>query len=117
MTQLHPWCQQREVVEYCKKNSIVIEAYAPIVRNQKADDKTLKAIAEKHGKTTAQVLLRYCLQKAWAPLPKSDNPERIAQNANIYDFALGDEDVQSLDDVGEKEAEALVLAVDNKKIS
>ncbi|KAK4615958.1 hypothetical protein CLAFUW4_10104 [Fulvia fulva] len=115
--ELHPWCQQREVVDYCHKNGIAVEAYCPLVRNKRADDKTLKSIAEKHGKSTAQVLLRYCLQKAWAPLPKSDNPDRIAQNANIYDFALSDEDVQSLDDVGEKEAEALVVAVDNKKIS
>lgn len=86
------------------------------MRNKKANDKTLKSIAEKHGKSTAQVLLRYCLQKAWAPLPKSDNPERIAQNASIYDFALSDEDVSSLDDVGEKEPEALVVAVDNQKL-
>ncbi|KAK4499864.1 hypothetical protein PRZ48_008050 [Zasmidium cellare] len=114
---LHPWCQQREVVEFCHKNGIAVEAYCPLVRNQKANDSTLKAIAEKHGKSTAQVLLRYCLEKAWSPLPKSDNPERIKQNASIYDFALDQDDISKLDAQDQGSSGALVVAVDNKKTS
>lgn len=110
--QLHPWLQQREIVDYCRQNNIVIEAYCPLVRNQKANDPTLKTIAEKHGKSTAQVLVRYCLQKEWVPLPKSDNPGRIAQNADVYDFAVSEEDMGGLD--GQKQEPALVMAVDNQ---
>lgn len=110
--ELHPWCQQREVVDYCHKNNIVVEAYCPLVRNQKADDPTLKSVGEKHQKSTQQVLLRYCLQKNWVPLPKSDNKKRIAQNADLFDFELDQQDMEKLD--GQKQEPALVVAVDNK---
>ncbi|KAK0942662.1 hypothetical protein LTR29_005749 [Friedmanniomyces endolithicus] len=110
--ELHPWLQQREIVEYCHKNGIVVEAYCPLVRNQKADDPTLNEVAKKHGKTTAQVLVRYCIDKGWSPLPKSDNPGRIAQNADVFDFQLGKEDLEKLDAMPQETP--LVLAVDNK---
>lgn len=110
--QLHPWLQQKEIVEYCHKNSIIVQAYCPLVRNQKAQDHTLKSIAERHGKSTAQVLIRYCLEKNWVPLPKSDNPGRIAQNADVYDFALSKEDMKMLD--GQDQEPPLVMSVDNK---
>lgn len=112
--ELHPWNQQREVVKYCEQNGIVLEAYCPLVRNQKANDPVLTSIAEKHSKTTAQVLLRYCLQKSWAPLPKSDNAERIAQNADLYGFKLDDEDMKQLDAQDQNGKGALVLAVSNE---
>jgi diketogulonate reductase-like aldo/keto reductase len=104
--------QQREIVDYCHRNNIIVEAYCPLVRNQKANDPALSSIAEKHGKTTAQILIRYCLQKNWAPLPKSDNPGRIAQNADVYGFELDKEDMEKLD--GLPQEAALVVAVDNK---
>jgi len=110
--ELHPWLQQREVVEYCQKNGIAVEAYCPLVRNQKAEDKTLNEIAKKHSKTTAQVLIRYCIQKNWSPLPKSDNPGRIAQNADVFNFELGKDDMEKLD--AQPQEAALVLAVDNE---
>lgn len=113
--ELHPWLQQREVVDYCHKNGIVVEAYCPLVRNQKANDSTLNEIAKRHGKTTAQVLVRYCIQKGWSPLPKSDNPGRIAQNAGVFDFELGKEDMEKLD--SQPQEAPLVLAVDNKATS
>ena len=113
--ELHPWLQQREVVEYCQKNGIVVEAYCPLVRNQKANDPTLNEVAKKHGKTTAQVLVRYCIEKGWSPLPKSDNPGRIAQNADVFDFALGKDDMEKLDAVPQEAP--LVIAVDNTTTS
>jgi diketogulonate reductase-like aldo/keto reductase len=113
--ELHPWLQQREVVDYCHKNGIAVEAYCPLVRNQKKDDVTLNEVAKKHGKTTAQVLVRYCIEKGWSPLPKSDNPGRIAQNADVFDFSLGKDDMEKLDAVPQEPA--LVLAVDNKSKS
>ena len=99
-------------MQYCLKNNIVVEAYCPLVRNQKADDPTLSSIAKKKGKMTQQVLLRYCLQKNWIPLPKSDNPTRIGQNADIFDFELDQDDMEKLD--GQKQEPALVVAVENK---
>jgi len=110
--ELHPWLQQREVVEYCQRNGIVVEAYCPLVRNAKANDKTLNEVADKHKKSTAQVLVRYCIEKNWSPLPKSDNPGRIKQNSEVFDFKLDQEDMTKLDSVPQEAA--LVLAVDNK---
>ncbi|UNI15304.1 hypothetical protein JDV02_001847 [Purpureocillium takamizusanense] len=111
--ELHPWMQQREIVEYCHNHGIVVEAYAPLVRNLKADDPTLFKIAEKHSVSPNQVLVRYSLQKGWVPLPKSDTPERIAANANVFGFSLSDEDMAALDGLDQGPAGAIVQAVDN----
>jgi len=102
--QLHPWCQQREVVDYCTKNGVVVEAYCPLVRNQKADDKTLNEIANKYNKTTGHILIRYCIEKGWSPLPKSDTPSRIKANADVFGWSIDKEDMAKLDglDDGDK---------------
>ncbi|KAI9719117.1 MAG: hypothetical protein M1812_003747 [Candelaria pacifica] len=111
--ELHPWCQQRTIATYCHQNSIVIESYSPLVRNNKAHDPTLKTLSSKYDKTTAQILIRYALQKNWVPLPKSDTPDRIVANADVYGFELGKEDMQTLDDLDEGERGAIVQAVKN----
>ncbi|KAL9618565.1 MAG: hypothetical protein Q9160_006749 [Pyrenula sp. 1 TL-2023] len=111
--ELHPWCQQREIVQYCKEKGIVVQAYCPIVRNLKAYDPTLLKLAEKYKKSTSQVLIRYCLQKDWVPLPKSDNPERIVANADVYDFDISTEDMDLLDSLDEGADGAIVTAVNN----
>ena len=111
--QLHPWNQQREAVEYCQKNKIVVEAYCPLVRNQKADDKTLVQLAEKYKKNTSQVLIRYCIEKGWVPLPKSDTPSRIKANADVFGFELDKEDMAALDGLDQGANGAIVQAVDN----
>ena len=89
-----------------------MEAYCPLVRNQKASDRGLIKIAEKHGTSTPQVLIRYCLDKGWIPLPKSDKAERIASNADVFGFRLDEEDIVYLD--SQPQEPALVIAVDNE---
>jgi diketogulonate reductase-like aldo/keto reductase len=91
----------------------VVEAYFPLVRNLKAKDATLNEIARKHGKQTGHVLIRYCLQKGWVPLPKSDNPERIAENAKAYDFELTREEMDKLDALDQGEKGTIVETVVN----
>jgi len=83
------------------------------VRNQKAEDKTLNAIADKHKKSTGQVLIRYSLQKGWVPLPKSDTPSRIRENADLYGFELDAGDMKQLDGLDQGAEGAIVQAVDN----
>ncbi|RSM01553.1 hypothetical protein CEP52_008451 [Fusarium oligoseptatum] len=111
--ELHPWLQQKEIVDYCEKHGIVVEAYCPLVRNTKADDKILVGIAEKHNITPSQVLIRFCLEKKWIPLPKSDNPGRIKANADVFGFDLDDEDMKALNGLDQGRAGAIVQAVDN----
>ncbi|KAF1360177.1 Aldo/keto reductase [Lizonia empirigonia] len=112
--ELHPWCQQKDVVEYCQKNKIVVEAYCPLVRNLKANDETLISIAKKHNVSDAQVLVRWSLQRGFVPLPKSDTPTRIASNADLYGFELDQDDMAKLDGLDEDEDGALVQAVNNQ---
>ncbi|KAI9714446.1 MAG: hypothetical protein M1820_000407 [Bogoriella megaspora] len=109
--ELHPWCQQRSTVEYCQRNKILIEAYCPIVRNEKADDKTLLSLSKKYNKSTGQILIRYSLQKGWIPLPKSDTPSRIEANADVYDFNIDKGDMQILDGLDRGKNGAIVEAV------
>lgn len=112
--ELHPWCQQSKIVEYCEKNKIVIEAYSPLVRNNKSYDETLVKIADGYEKSTAQVLVRWCLQRGFVPLPKSDNPGRIKENANVYDFEISAQNMKILDGLDQAEGGAIVQWVDNE---
>ena len=100
-------------MEYCNQHGIIIQAYAPLVRNYKANNETLVNLAEKYRVTGNQVLVRYCLQKGWIPLPKSDNPERIKANADVYGFDISKEDMATLDALDQGPAGAIVEAVDN----
>ena len=84
------------------------------MRNYKANDETLVGIAKKYGKATAQILIRYSLQKGWVPLPKSETPERIAQNADVFGFDISEEDMATLDGLDQGSGGAIVEAVDNK---
>ncbi|KAK8108266.1 NADP-dependent oxidoreductase domain-containing protein [Apiospora kogelbergensis] len=111
--ELHPWSQQTEIVEYCEKQGIAIEAYCPLVRNTKATDPDLTKVAEKHGVTPNQVLVRYCLERNWIPLPKSDNAGRIKTNADVFGFALDKEDMGVLNELNQGAAGAIVQAVSN----
>lgn len=87
-------------MNWCRARNIVIEAYCPIVRGERAGDAILTEIAERHGKSWAQVLLRWSLQKGFVPLPKSVTPSRIEENAHIYDFELSEEEMGRLERKG-----------------
>ena len=84
------------------------------MRNYKANDPTLVEVAQKYNKSTQQVLIRYALQKQWVPLPKTDNPDRIAANADVFDFQLQAEDMEILDSLDQGDAGAIVEAVANE---
>lgn len=94
--ELHVFLQQPELLAYCKQNGIVVEAYSPLAHGHGLDDRMLKEIAEKHGKTTAQIMIRWCLESGTVPLPKSTTPERIVENADVFDFSLDAEDMTKL---------------------
>ncbi|EEH36182.1 morphine 6-dehydrogenase [Paracoccidioides lutzii Pb01] len=90
------------------------EAYSPLVRNYKATEPALVGIAKKYGRSTAQILIRYASQRGWVPLPKSDNPDRIQANANVYDFFIDDEDMAALNALDQGDEGAIVQAVSNE---
>ena len=90
-----------------------MEAYAPLVRMQRQYDETLVRIAKEVNKKGTQVLVRWCLQRGFVPLPKSDTPSRIKENADVYDFELSPEQMKALDDLDEGKDVAIVQAVVN----
>ncbi|KAL8797040.1 MAG: hypothetical protein Q9195_000811 [Heterodermia aff. obscurata] len=94
--ELHPWLTRPEIVKWCTERGVICEAYCPIVRGQRFDESNVQQLVKKFGKTPAQILLRWSLQQGFVPLPKSVTPSRIEENANIYDFELGAEDMKAL---------------------
>ena len=94
--EIHPWLERKEIVEWCKERGVVVEAYCPIVRGQRFEEEGVKRLCEKYGKTPAQVLLRWSLQRGLVPLVKSVTPSRIEENAGIFGWELEECDVEAL---------------------
>ena len=92
-----PFLYQRDLLEFCRKNRIQIEAYAPLTAGRRLHEPRITAIAKKHGLTNAQVLLRWAIEHGLVVIPKSAHPDRIAGNARIFDFELTKEEVSELD--------------------
>lgn len=95
--EVHPFCPRDDLVNLCKKNNIMIEAYSPLARGNKLEDPVVGAMAKKHGKTPAQILLNWNAAQGNVVLPKSMTPSRIASNAQIFDFSLDEQDREVLD--------------------
>ncbi len=94
--ELHIYLQQPELIQYCQERDIVVEAYAPLAHGQPMDNPAVVCIAKKHGKTYAQVMLRWLLEQDLVVLPKSVTPKRVQENIAIFDFSLDAEDHQKL---------------------
>ncbi|WP_019640526.1 aldo/keto reductase [Paenibacillus fonticola] len=95
--ELHPELTQKELLQYCHDQGIRLEAWSPLGQGNLLDHEVLQGIAKKHGKSVAQVILRWDLQNGVVVIPKSVNPDRIAQNGNIFDFVLDADDMRTID--------------------
>jgi len=95
--EISPFFQQREVRALCAEHGIVVEAYSPLTKGLKLDDPTVVTVANECRRSPAQVMLRWCLQHDLVVLPKSVHAERIAENFDLYDFNLADEQMARLD--------------------
>ncbi len=84
---------QKELLDFCSKNGIILESYTPLTRGKRLKDPKLVKTAEKYGKTPAQILIRWALQAGTVVLPKSVHFERIKQNADVFDFEISKEDM------------------------
>lgn len=91
--EFHPWFTQEKLLAYCQENGIQMEAWGPLARGEILDNKIIKGLAKKYGKTPAQIILRWDLQKKVVTIPKSTHSSRILENTNIFDFNLADEDI------------------------
>ncbi len=91
--ELSPFCYLPEELAFCRKNHIQVEGYAPVVRGQKKGHPVLIDIARKYGKSTYQVLIRWVIEQGAITIPKSIQPERMVENAEVFDFKLDEEDL------------------------
>ena len=87
-----------DLIDFCEKNGILVEAYAPIAHVKVLKNKEIKAMADKYGVTVAQLCIRYDLQLGTVALPKTANPEHMKENAAV-DFVISDEDMEKLKNV------------------
>lgn len=92
----HPGLMQTETVKYCKEHNILVEAWSPLGTGRMLSDERLKSIAEKYGKSVAQLCIRWCLQNGILPLPKSVTPSRIIENTEVFDFEIAIEDMDAI---------------------
>jgi diketogulonate reductase-like aldo/keto reductase len=92
-----PFLQRRETRALCAKHGIVVEAYSPLTHGLRLDHPVVKDVARRVGRSVAQVLLRWGLQKELVVLPKSTKPARIAENGALFDFTLDDRAMNDLD--------------------
>jgi diketogulonate reductase-like aldo/keto reductase len=99
--QFSPFKYRRALLEECLRHGIALEAYSPLGTGRHLSDQTVNRIAQSAGRTPAQVLLRWCLQHNIPVISKSTHRERIAENAQIFDFTLSDEDMAELDSLDE----------------
>jgi diketogulonate reductase-like aldo/keto reductase len=96
-----PYNYQKELLDFCNKHKIILEAYSPLTRMEKLNDPKLVTIAKKHKKTAAQVLIRWAIEHDLVVIPKSARKKRIIENADIFDFSLDEDDMKILDDLDE----------------
>jgi len=94
--ELHPLCQQKAIVDYCRSHGIVVQAYTPLVRGEFGNP-VLQELSKKYNKDPAQILIRWSLQHNFVPLPKSQNPDRIRSNFEVFNFELNEDDIEKLD--------------------
>ncbi|MHC5308797.1 aldo/keto reductase [Myroides sp. LJL116] len=95
----HPGFTQKEVVDYCQKHNILVEAWAPLGQGNVMDNKTLETMAKKYKITTAQLSLAWILYNGHLPLPKSVTPAYIKSNFDVFDIELDPSDVAILDNL------------------
>ncbi len=95
--QFSPFEFRRELLEACERSGIVLEAYSPLGTGRHLGDPVVQEIADSLGRTPAQVLLRWCVERNIPVIPKSTHRARIEENAQIFDFSLSSEQMSALD--------------------
>lgn len=101
--ELHPLLTQVEIRDYCAKHEIRVESWSPLGRGNLLEEPTINHIAKKHGKSSAQVLIRWHLQHDLVVIPKSITPSRIKENAQVFDFSLSLNEMNQIDALNKNE--------------
>ncbi|MDX1632952.1 MAG: aldo/keto reductase [Thermoanaerobaculia bacterium] len=102
--EIHPFLVQDQLYDACREWGIPLTAYSPLARGRVTGDRVLKEIGETHGKTAAQVALRWSLDRGRIVIPKSSGSEHLRENLDVFDFSLDDDELDRIDalDAGER---------------
>lgn len=95
--EFHPRLQQEELQEFCRDNNILYQAWSPLMQGEALKIGEIMCLAEKYGKSEAQIILRWMLQKGISTIPKSVHKWRIFNNADLFTFELSDQDMEEMD--------------------
>lgn len=102
--EIHPYLSQKELIAFCQRYDIQIQAWSPLMKGREAlEDPVIAYIATEHGKSPAQVILRWHLQNGVAVIPKSVTPSRIRENIEVFDFTLTKEEMHAIDGLNRNE--------------
>ncbi|WP_405078848.1 aldo/keto reductase [Paenibacillus chitinolyticus] len=99
--EFHPCLTQEELRAYCREQGIQFEAWSPLMQGKLLDNEVLKSIADRHGKSVAQVILRWDLQNGVVTIPKSTKEHRIIENASVFDFELTADEMNRISGLNE----------------
>lgn len=99
--ELHPQLTQEPLRQFCEEHNIAITSWSPLARGRLLEDPVLAKIAEVHGKSIAQVVIRWHLQSDLIVIPKSVTPSRIIENADVYNFSLSEEEMKMIDELNQ----------------
>jgi 2,5-diketo-D-gluconate reductase A len=108
---------RRGLLDACRQRGVALEAYSPLGTGRHLSNETVRRVAKRVGRAPAQVLLRWCLQRAVPVITKSTNRERIGENAQIFDFALSSEDLAELDALDQTNGTDLALEVTQRGVA
>jgi len=97
--EFHPYLTQPELINFCKKNKIQVEAWSPLMQGKIFEVEEIKNLAKKYNKTEVQITLRWDLQRGIVTIPKSVHQQRIIDNSKIFDFELTDEDIKTINNL------------------
>eukprot|EP01063_Lacrimia_lanifica_P005606 TRINITY_DN13365_c0_g1_i1.p1 TRINITY_DN13365_c0_g1~~TRINITY_DN13365_c0_g1_i1.p1 ORF type:complete len:317 (+),score=127.49 TRINITY_DN13365_c0_g1_i1:57-1007(+) len=114
--EVHALLYRKKTIEFFKKEGVLIQAYRPLGAGKSIKHPTVGEVAARLGKTPGQVLIRFLLQHGIAPLPKSENPSRIAENFDVFNFELSSEDMATLDNLTTPDALKASVATYRKNV-
>jgi diketogulonate reductase-like aldo/keto reductase len=105
--EFHPFIydEQKDLIDFCGQQGIAVEAYSPLAQGNRSHE-VLTLIGKHHGKSAAQVMLRWAIQKGTIPLPRSANPKHIRENFEVLDFELSDKEIEHIDDLSSGERQS-----------
>lgn len=99
--EISPFLYQKELIDFCRKKNIAVEAYTPLTKGVKFNNKIIQEISELYSKTPAQIFIRWGLQHQIIQIPKSGTKKHLNENADVFDFKLNFEDMSRLDNLDE----------------